>query len=109
MTDNNAPDPELQNALDRSKAKASAGMSKVTLALAAAVILVVGFIGGYVIKGTTTSDSNNGPSGNFRRGGYGMMGGYGMGEGGFRGGEGMPSGAMPSGAPQGGGSSSSSK
>ncbi|CAN5361507.1 hypothetical protein BH09ACT10_BH09ACT10_12530 [soil metagenome] len=56
--DNNAYDPDLQAALDKSRDKGTGGAgvtSKATLALVAAVLLAGGFFAGYVIKGDGAS------------------------------------------------------
>jgi len=92
MTDSNDPisaNAELSAALEQARAKpsSSSGANKATLGLAAALLLVGGFVGGYLTK-DVTSGGNDRAGGNFTR-----MGGPGGGFGG--GGQGGPGGGGP--------------
>jgi len=72
MTESNeptgGPSAELSAALEqaRTKAPASAGVNKATLGLAAALLLVGGFVGGYVTKDATSGGGDR-PGGTFTR------------------------------------------
>jgi hypothetical protein len=72
MTESNEPtggaSAELSAALEqaRTKAPASAGVNHATLGLAAALLLVGGFVGGYVTKDATSSGGDR-PGGTFTR------------------------------------------
>lgn len=83
MSSTPTPDPALQDALAESRKKSSNGISTVTLALGGALILAVGFIGGYAIKGAASDSNppnrfaagqrlggNAGPNGQGGRGGF---------------------------------------
>lgn len=81
-------DPQLAAALTRSRQKGK-GPSKLTAGLAAAVLLVGGFFGGYAVKGATTDSTaagrpamaagQGGPGGGGFPGGAGGTGGQGSG------------------------------
>ncbi len=74
MTDHH--DPELQAALDRSQTRASSGISQATLGLGAAIMLVVGFLGGWIVTGRgDDAAAASGGTGRPGASGYGMPGG----------------------------------
>lgn len=92
MTETTPPEPafpaggasaELSAALEQARAKApvSAGVNKATLGLAAALLLVGGFVGGYLTKDATSGDNDVRAGGTFTR-----MGGPGGGQAGPGGG-----------------------